>query len=84
MVLIIPYEFPTQYPVPPRSGQSPVPSSLFVISQYPITNSLFVVSMTSYRTFEDLELYKAAREFRKAIYILLNAAGWRNSISRAR
>jgi four helix bundle protein len=24
-----------------------------------------------YRTFEDLELYKAAREFRKAIYILI-------------
>jgi four helix bundle protein len=25
----------------------------------------------SYKTFEDLELYKAAREFRKAIYLLL-------------
>ena len=27
--------------------------------------------MTSYKSFEDLELYKAAREFRKAIYLLI-------------
>ena len=27
--------------------------------------------MTSYKSFEDLELYKAAREFRKAIYRLI-------------
>ena len=29
--------------------------------------------MTTYKTFEDLELYKAAREFRKAIYSLIKS-----------
>ena len=29
--------------------------------------------MTTYKTFEDLELYKAAREFRKAIYSFIKS-----------
>jgi four helix bundle protein len=34
-------------------------------------NTLFAIAMTTYKTFEDLDLYKEARDFRKQIYLLI-------------